>query len=67
MNWAPFKDPVSHMCFAGTVVASWSVTQEVAGWKDRADFYCNDKYFLSMISMNSVKHLGKTQMVGSVF
>ena len=31
MNWAQFKDPVSHMCFAGTVVASWSLTQEVAG------------------------------------
>ena len=31
MNWAQFKDPVSHMCLAGTVVASWSLTQEVAG------------------------------------
>ena len=31
MNWAEFKDPVSHMCLAGTVVASWSLTQEVAG------------------------------------
>ena len=28
-----FKDPVSHMCFAGTMVASWSLTQEVAGWQ----------------------------------
>ena len=26
MNWAQFKDPVSHMCLAGAVVA-----QEVAG------------------------------------
>ena len=25
------KDPVSHMCLAGTVVASWSVTQDVTG------------------------------------
>ena len=24
-----FKDPVSHMCLAGAVVASWSLTQEV--------------------------------------
>ena len=24
------KDPVSHMCLAGTAVASWSLTQEVA-------------------------------------
>ena len=31
MNWAQFKDPVSHMCLAGTVVISWSLTQEVAG------------------------------------
>ena len=30
MNWAQFKDPVSSMCHAGTVVASWS-TQVVAG------------------------------------
>ena len=28
MNWSQFKDPVSHMCLAGTVVASWSLTQE---------------------------------------
>ena len=33
MNWAQFKDPVSHLCLAGAVVASWSLTQEVAGWK----------------------------------
>ena len=25
------KIPVSHMCFAGVVVAFWSLTQEVAG------------------------------------
>ena len=31
MNWVQFKDPVSDMCLAGTVVASWSLTQEVAG------------------------------------
>ena len=30
MNWAHFKDPVSHMCLADTVVASWSLTQEMA-------------------------------------
>ena len=28
-----FKDPVSHMCLAGTAVASWSLTQEVAEWQ----------------------------------
>ena len=31
MNWGPFKDPVSHLFLAGTVAASWSLTQEVAG------------------------------------
>ena len=31
MNWAQSKDPVSHMCLAGAVAASWSLTQEVAG------------------------------------
>ena len=30
MNWAQFKDPVSHMCLVGAVVASWSLTREVA-------------------------------------
>ena len=29
MNLEQFKDPVSHMCLGGTVVASWSFTQEV--------------------------------------
>ena len=33
MNWDQFEDPVSHMCLPGTVVASWSLTQEVAGSK----------------------------------
>ena len=36
MNWAQFKDPVSQMFLAGAVVASWSLTQEVAGWQVRA-------------------------------
>ena len=31
MNWTQFKDPVSHLCLAGAVVASWSLTQEVVG------------------------------------
>ena len=30
MNWAQFKDPVSHVYLTGIVVASWSLTQEVA-------------------------------------
>ena len=39
MNWAQFKDPVSHMCLAGTVVACWPLTQEVAGWQEFESFY----------------------------
>ena len=31
MNWIQFKDSASQMCLAGTVVASLSLTQEVAG------------------------------------
>ena len=31
MNWAQFKDPVSRVCLPGAVVASWSLTQEMAG------------------------------------
>ena len=31
MNWDQFKDIVSHMHLAGTVVAYWSFAQELAG------------------------------------
>ena len=31
MNWGECKDPVCHVCIAGDVIASWSLTQEVAG------------------------------------
>ena len=31
MNWGQFKDPVSHLCLAGVVIASWCLTQEMAG------------------------------------
>ena len=36
MDCSQFKDPVSHMCFAGAVVVFWSVTQELFGWQVRA-------------------------------
>ena len=42
MNWAQFKDPVSHMCIAGAVVASWSLTQEVAGWQVLIHILCTN-------------------------
>ena len=31
MNWAQFKDPVSHLCLACYVVTSWSLSEEVIG------------------------------------
>ena len=43
MNGAEFKDPVSHMCLAGTVVACWFFTQEVAG----SNTHFLQKYFSS--------------------
>ena len=48
MNWAQFKNPVSHTRLADAVVASWSLIQEMAG---SSPF--NNKYFLSL------KHLAK--------
>ena len=44
-DWAQLKDPVSHMCLASAVIASWSLTREVAGWQGGEPFYCTDKYF----------------------
>ena len=59
MNWGHFKDPVSHMCLAGAVVASWSLTQEVAG---SSPFTVMTNIFSSN-SPKSVKKLEKTQLV----
>ena len=42
MNYAQFTDPVSHMCLAGAVVASWCLTQEVAGSAFYCKFRCQD-------------------------
>ena len=60
MNWAQLKDPVSHMCLAGALVASLSLTQEVAG---SSPF--NDKDLLSLNSLNSVKTFRKNS-IGTV-
>ena len=46
MNWDQFKDPVSHMCLDGAVVASWSLTQEMAGWQVRAPFTAMTNIFV---------------------
>ena len=62
MNWAQFKDPVSHMCCAGAVVACWPLTQEVARGRGSTPF--TEWHFFSLNSGNSVtkiyNHLGKT-------
>ena len=39
MNWG-LEDPVSHMCLADIVLASWPLTEEVVGSNPP-----NDKYF----------------------
>ena len=49
MNRAEFKDLVSDLCNAGIVVATWSLTQEVAG---SSPFYCNDKYFIVLSELS---------------
>ena len=51
MNWSQFKDPVSYMCLAGAVIASWSLTQEVAG----SSPFTIATITLSLNSANSVK------------
>ena len=62
MNWTQLKDPVSYMCFAGAVVAFWSLTKEVTSLSP-----VNEKYFLLLNSLNSVKYLGKTPLSYIVF
>ena len=54
MNWAQFKDSVSHMCLADTVVASMFLTQEVAG--------LNPFTAMTNIFVAEFRHLGKTPM-----
>ena len=47
MNWAQFKDPLCYLCLLGTVVASWTLTQEVAGWQGFDPFY---SFFVTELS-----------------
>ena len=60
MKWAQFKDPVAHMCLAGTVVASWYLTQEVAG---SSSF--NNKY-LFVIQFTEKLHLCRQQLASVI-
>ena len=63
MNWAQFKDPVSHMCLTGTVVESWSLTQEMAG---SSPFAVMANIFVSEFSEFSENILGKTELCREV-
>ena len=49
MNWTQFKEPASHVCLAGRVVASWSLTQEVA---DLSPFTVMTNIFVTEFSEN---------------
>ena len=60
MNWAQFEDPVSHMCFASTVVASWSITQQVAGLSLFT-------VMTNIFSLNSVKTFRENSIKGQAW
>ena len=55
MNWAQFKDSAFHMWLAGTVVASWSLTQEVEG---SSPFTVMKRFLVTEFA-----EIGKTQMI----
>ena len=61
MNWAQFKDPVSHTCLAGTVVATWSLTQKMAS---SSPFTVMTNIFVTEFSdsVNSVKTFEKNSI-----
>ena len=72
MNWTGFEDPISHMCLAGTVLASWSLTQEMAGSSPLTVM----THFNPLNSINSMKTFdensfvnifySKVELIGSV-
>ena len=62
MNWSQSKDPVSHMCLAGAVVASWSLTQEVT---DSSPFNAMTNIFLSLNFLNSTKIFSENSIIMS--
>ena len=58
MNYNQFRNPISHMCLVGTVVASWSLIQKMA---------CSNPFtamtnFLSLNFLNSMKSSGETNI-----
>ena len=59
MNWDQFKDSAFYMFLAGTVVATWSIRQEVAG---SSPFTVTNIYFHG-IQVNSVKTFSKNSII----
>ena len=55
------SNPVSHMCLADTVVAFWSLTQEVAECQVQA-LLLSYQIFLLLNSANSVKTFKENSM-----
>ena len=49
MNWSQFKNPVYHLCLAGSVVASRSLTLKATGLNP-----FNDKYFLEKFNWSQL-------------
>ena len=58
MNWAQFKDLVSHLRLAGAVVACWFIIRKVGG---------STHLFAKICFTDSVRfftiHLGKTRLL----
>ena len=52
MNWAQFKDPVSHTPLAGTAIASGLLHKKWLSGQFEP-FYCKDKYFCHQILWNN--------------
>ena len=61
MNWAQFKDLISHTCLAGAEVSCWSLTQEV-GWVAGSSPFNVITFFVTELAEFSEKHLVKTPL-----
>ena len=61
VNWAQFKDSFCYLCLVGIMVASWSLTHEVAG----SNNLFNIKYFLSLNLVKTFR--GNSSNIGTMF
>ena len=53
MIWAQVKDPVCYLCLSGSVVASWSPTQEVADLNPCTELILFNYFILTTNHTNS--------------